>query len=92
MDAELVIADDRIGAELLQHQVGMLGEHAGVEALEHVADFFATDAAIDHGDRMVGEMLLELDRQPVRITRRRRACARPGSDNRRNPRPFKAYP
>jgi ATP-dependent DNA ligase len=28
---------------------------------------------------MVGEMLLELDRQPVRITRRRRrACARAG--------------
>jgi hypothetical protein len=56
----------------------MLGEHAGVEALAHVAEFFAADAAIDHSDRMVGEMLLELDRQPVRITRRRRACARPG--------------
>ena len=76
--ADLVIVDDRIGAELPQNEVRLSGYYGGIEALKHVADFFASDAAIDHGDRMVGEMLLKLARQPVRITRRCRACARAG--------------
>ena len=65
-------------AELPQNEVWCSGNYGGIEALEHVADFFAADAAIDHGDRMVGQIPLELDRQPVRLTRRRRACARAG--------------
>ena len=80
--AKLVIADDRIGAELPQHQVGLGGDHGGIETLEHVADFLAVGTAIEHGDRTVGEMLLELYGEPVRIIRRRGAGARAGSRRR----------
>ena len=65
----------RIGAELPEHEIGLGGDHRAVEALEHVGDFFAVDAAIDHGDRAGREMLRELDLQPARIARGRRARA-----------------
>jgi hypothetical protein len=53
-----VIADQRIGAQLPQQQVGLGGDHGAVEALEHVGDFLAVDTAVEHGDRMAGEMAL----------------------------------
>ena len=78
MIGELVIADDRIRAELPQHQIGLGGHHGAIEALEHVGDFLAANAAVVHGDGMAGEALLELDGEPARIICGRRACARAG--------------
>jgi hypothetical protein len=78
MVGEHLITDDRIGAELPQNKVGFGDHHVLIEALEHVVDFFAVDAAIKHGDRMGREKPLEFDGEAVWITRRWRTRARAG--------------
>src|ERR1019366_4664184 len=60
---------------LPQDQVGLRGHHGLIEALEHVTDFLAVNAAIEHGDRTVWETLLELFRETIRIIRRWRTRA-----------------
>ena len=70
-----VIADERIGAELPQDEIGLVGDHRLVKALEHVGHFLAADAAIEHGNLMRREMPLEFGGQPARIGRRRRTGA-----------------
>ena len=56
---ERVIAQHRIGAELPQHEVGFLRDHAGLETGQHVAHFLAIDAMIDDADAIVRKALPE---------------------------------
>ena len=65
--AEHVTTDDGIRSELPQHKIGFLRKNSRIEPAEHVGDFLAGDAAIEHGERQLREMLLELDCKPARI-------------------------
>ena len=70
-----MMAQHRVGAELPEHQVGLLGDDGAVEALKHVADLLAADAAVEHGDRLRGEGMPQFGFEPARIIRRLRAGA-----------------
>ena len=57
---EPLIAQHRIGAELPQHQIGLLGDDRARRSAQHVGDFFAVDAAVEHGDRATGKLRLQV--------------------------------
>ena len=51
------LIDDRVGADLPENEVRLLGEHAAFEAGEHLAHVLSTDATIEHDNIGVGEPL-----------------------------------
>jgi hypothetical protein len=77
MRLQRVVAQHRIGADLPEHEVRPLRDDGGVEPRQHVGDFLAAHAAVQHRDFVSGKTLRELLRQPARIGSRRRARARP---------------
>ena len=76
MVAKLMTADDRVCAELPEHQIGLGSDDGRIKPRQHVADFFAVHATIVHCERRFREMLLEFDRKPARIIGGWRTCAR----------------
>jgi hypothetical protein len=71
---------DRIGSDLPDHQIGLLGDDVGIEPLKLERRFLAANSAVDHGDLSVRILRLEKRQQPLRIgldtavaCRRRRA-------------------
>ena len=70
---EWAVAQHRIGADLPEHQMRLLGNHPGLETGEHVDRLLAVDAAVEHGELLTGEMLAELDLKSARVGRSRRA-------------------
>ena len=78
MRVERMIAHDRIGANLPENEIGMGRDDRAIEPSNHLWRLFAVDAAIEHGDVIGREALLEFDREPTRIACRRRACAGAG--------------
>ena len=61
------VPQHRVRARLPQHQIGLLGDHRGVETREHIGSFLAVDAAVQHRDLVSREMTGEFLRQPARI-------------------------
>src|SRR5262249_25076263 len=76
--AKQVPANYGIGSKLPQYEIGLFRDDSGIEATEHVGNFLAADATVEHGERHLREMLLELDRKPAWIVsgRRTRTVAR----------------
>jgi hypothetical protein len=70
-------AQHPVGADLPQHQIGLLGDHGSVEAREHVGDFLAAHAAVQNGDFMPGKMSDEFLCKAARIGGSRRTRAHP---------------
>jgi hypothetical protein len=68
--------NDRIGAELPEHEVRLGRDNGRIEPLEHIGDFFTAHAAVQHCNRYFWKMLLELDQEPAGIVRCRRTRAR----------------
>ena len=73
-----LIPQHRIGPDLPEHEVGLLGDHGGVEARQHVGGFVAVHAAVQHRDLVPGEAPVRArppagsDTTPPRCWRRRR--------------------
>ncbi len=50
-----IAAQERVGADLPQHEIGLLGDNALLEAGEHIGGGFAAHAAVDHPESMARE-------------------------------------
>src|SRR3974377_1046014 len=66
-----------MGAKLPQDEVGLGIDNGTIETLDHVVNFFAIYATIDHSDLAIWEMPLKLNGQTARISCAgcARACA-----------------
>jgi hypothetical protein len=56
-----------VGAELPDHQIGLLIDHVLPETREHLGGVLAVDATIENNDRYVGIKPVEFGREPGRI-------------------------
>src|SRR5580704_13901932 len=65
MRRQRMIAQHRIGADLPEHELRMLGDDAAGEPRHHVFGLVAVDAAVEHGDVLQRETLLEVDGEPA---------------------------
>ena len=73
---QIIAVQQRIGADLPNHQFGVFGDDVAVEPGKLLGDVLAAFAAIDHPDVDAGEPVPERGLEPARIAQPRRA--RPG--------------
>ena len=77
VDAQIIAAQHRIGADLPDHQFGTLGDHVVIQPGQLFGDVFAAFAAIDHPDVETGEPVSERGLEPARIGQPRSARSGP---------------